>query len=258
MRGTRAALSLVLCLAAMAGAAEPTSPSPPKSGVEFQSTDVQALQRDEFANPGMLWVARGERLWKEPPTQGPACASCHGDAQRSMRGVAASYPKHDAAIGAVVDLEGRIRACAAGQQKRTPPAHESEELLALAAYIAHQSSGMASVASIDGPAAATYERGRKLYFERQGQFNLACNQCHDRSWGGKLLGERISQGHPADWPAYRLEWQSLGSLQRRLRACYYGVRAEQPAFGSGDLVALELYIAARARGVASSPPGVRK
>lgn len=97
-----------------------------------------------------------------------------------------------------------------------------------------------------------------FFFERQGQFNLACNQCHDRNWGRALLAERISQGQPADWPAYRLEWQSLGSLQRRLRACYFGVRAEQPAFGSGDLVALELYLAVRASGLAGAPPEVRK
>lgn len=47
-------------------------------------------------------------------------------------------------------------------------------------------------------------------------------------------------------------------MQRRLRACYFGVRAEMPAFGSADLVVLELYLAARARGLAASVPGVRK
>lgn len=251
-------LLAALVFSGAATRADIIAPKPLKSGIEFQGADVQALQRDEFANPGMLWVTRGERLWKAPAAQGPACASCHGDAAKSMRGVAASYPKHDAALGRVVDLEGRIRACAAAQQKREAPAWESEELLSLSAFVARQSAGLPIAVAVDGPASAAFERGRSLFFERQGQFNLACTQCHDRNWGGTLLGERISQGHPADWPAYRLEWQSLGSLQRRLRACYFGVRAEQPAFGSGDLVALELYLAARARGLAGAPPGVRK
>jgi sulfur-oxidizing protein SoxA len=88
--------------------------------------------------------------------------------------------------------------------------------------------------------------------------NLACHHCHDLSWGKTLLAETVSQGHPEGWPAYRLEWQSLGSLQRRLRACFFGVRAEQPPFGSPDLVALELYLAARARGLPISVPGVRR
>jgi len=249
---------LLAAWAAPACAIDISTPNPPKSGVEFQSADVQALQRDDFANPGMLWVSRGERLWSDAPAQSPSCSSCHGDGKRSMKGVAARYPKHDPALGRVVDLEGRIRACASGNQKRAAPAYESDELLSLTAYVAHQSAGQAPAVSVEGAGSAAFERGRKLYFERQGQFNLACNQCHDRNWGGKLLAEKISQGHPVDWPAYRFEWQSLGSLQRRLRACYFGVRAEQPPFGSADLVALELYLAARARGLPASPPGVRK
>ena len=34
--------------------------------------------------------------------------------------------------------------------------------------------------------------------------------------------------HGTAFPAYRLEWQSAGSLQRRIRACYFGIRAEMP------------------------------
>ena len=235
------------------------SPQPPRGGIEFQSADVRALQADEFANPGMLWVTRGEALWSQPRgAAGSTCASCHGEARQSMRGVAAAYPKHSPALGRVANLEERINACVRTHQKGEPLAWESPELLALTAYVARQSAGMPIAVAVQGEAKAAYERGRTLYFERQGQLNLSCTQCHDRTWGRTLLAEKISQGHPADWPAYRLEWQSLGSLQRRLRACYFGVRAEMPAFGAPDLVALELYLADRARGLALSPPGVRK
>lgn len=243
--------SAALLVAALgASAAEPPRPAPLQGGVEFQSADVRALQADEFANPGMLWVARGEALWAK------SCAACHGEAARSMRGVAASYPKHDAGLGRVVDLDGKVRACAT--RSGEAPAWESEALLALTAYVARQSLGARLAVSIDGPARAAYERGRTLYFERQGQLNIACTQCHDANWGRMLLAERISQGHPVDWPAYRLEWQAVGSLQRRLRACYYGVRAEMPAFGSADLAALQLYLAARAQGLPLAVPGVRR
>lgn len=227
-------------------------PKPLRGGIEFQSPDVRALQADAFANPGSLWVTRGAGLWEK------GCASCHGKAAASMKGIAAHYPRHDAALGRVVNLEQRINACVVGKQKAPALAWESEPLLALTAYVSAQSNGVKVDVAIAGPAAATYERGRSLYFERQGQLNLACTHCHDGSWGRTLLAERISQGHPVDWPAYRLEWQALGSLQRRLRACYYGVRAEQPAFGSDDLLALELYLADRAKGLAISVPGVRR
>ena len=243
----------------VAFSANAQTPNPPKSGVEFQSADVRAMQADEFGNPGMLWVERGAALWKEPRGASKAsCASCHGDGAQSMKGVAARYPAHDAALGRVVDVEQRINACVVGKQRDAALPWESQELLAVTAYVAHQSRGMPMAARTEGAASATYGQGRSLYFERQGQLNLACTHCHDASWGRTLLAEKVSQGQPVDWPAYRLEWQSLASLQRRLRACYFGVRAEQPAFGSSDLVALELYLANRAQGLATNPPGVRR
>lgn len=247
---SRSAAAL-LCVA-VSSACLAQRPVPPRSGIEFQGESVRALQADEFGNPGMLWVTRGEALWRE------RCISCHQEAAVSMRGVAVRHPRYDAALGRVVNLEQRINACVARAPGSQPYAAESEPLLALATYVARQSRGMPIEVATDGPAAALLARGRELYFQRQGQLNLACTQCHDASWGRTLLAETVSQGHPADWPAYRLEWQALGSLQRRLRACYYGVRAELPPFGSPDLLALELYLADRARGLPISPPGVRK
>ena len=247
-----AALLAVFSLAAAA-----QRPQPLQGGVEFQSADVRALQADEFGNPGMLWVARGEALWSQK--RGAAsCASCHGDAAKSMRGAAATHPKFSSPLGQVVNLEQRINACVTGNQKLPALAWESDELLGLTAFVARQSRGVPIAVAIDGGAAPVHELGRALYFERQGQLHLACNQCHDANWGRTLLAEKVSQGHPADWPAYRLEWQKMGSLQRRLRACYFGVRAALPEFGSPDLVALELYLADRAKGLTASVPGVRR
>ena len=227
-------------------------------GVEYQSADVKKLQADEFANPGMLWVAKGERAWREPVATGAACQSCHGEAPKSMKGVAASYPKFDASIGRVVNLDERIEACRRVNQKAPALPAESEERLVLSAFVAHQSRGLPIRVSIEGPAKAAFDRGAALYFTRVGQMNLACTHCHDRAWGKTLLNETISQGQPEGWPAYRLEWQTVASLQRRLRACFYGVRAEQPPFGDPDLVALELYLAHRAKGLPMSVPGVRR
>jgi len=67
----------------------------------------------------------------------------------------------------------------------------------------------------------------------------------------------IPQGHPTGYPVYRLEWQSLGSLQRRLRNCMTGVRAEPFNYGAPPAVALELYLMERARGMPMDAPAVR-
>jgi sulfur-oxidizing protein SoxA len=110
----------------------------------------------------------------------------------------------------------------------------------------------------DGSARPFFEAGRTLYYEQQGQLDLSCAQCHKQSWGKRLRAERISQGHPNGFPAYRLEWQTMGSLHRRLRACYQGVRAEPPVGGSPELVNLELYLAWRAQGLSIETPAVRR
>jgi sulfur-oxidizing protein SoxA len=255
----RRIVALAFGVLAVAALAQVKGPVPARSGITFESADLQKLQADDFANPGMLWVAQGERAWREPPAEGrPACASCHGDARQSMRGVAARYPKFDPGLGRVVDLEGRIDACNRTNQLGAGLAPESALRLALTAFVAHQSRGIPIGVETGGPAGAVLAAGESLYRTRIGQLNLACTHCHDASWGKTLLAERVSQGQPTGWPAYRLEWQSVGSLQRRLRACFYGVRAEQPAWDSTDLIALELYLAVRARGLAIEAPGVRR
>ncbi len=253
------AAALLLALAAGAALAqEAKRPTPLLPGPRFQSADVQALQADDFANPGMLWVARGDELWRAPGANGKRCADCHGEDAASIKGAAARHPRHDPSLGRLADLFGRIDACRQRHQGGPALARESRDALALEAFVAHQSRGLPVSVATDGPARAAWEKGRALYFTRVGQLNLACTHCHDERWGRTLLAETISQGHPTGWPAYRLEWQSAGSLQRRLRACFFGVRAAQPEYGSDDLLALELYLADRARGLPVESPGVRR
>ncbi len=91
--------------------------------------------------------------------------------------------------------------------------------------------------------------------QRQGQLNLACANCHDDNWDKRLAGSAITQGHPTGYPLYRLEWQTLGSLQRRLRACMTGIRAQPYDYGAPELVELELYLMSRARGHADRGAG---
>ena len=101
------------------------------------------------------------------------------------------------------------------------------------------------------------ERGRVLYNQRIGQLNLACVHCHDDNWGKSLAGNKIPQAHPTGYPIYRLEWQSVGSLQRRLRNCMIGMRAEPYPYGAQEYVDMELYLMWRARGMKLETPAVQ-
>ena len=68
----------------------------------------------------------------------------------------------------------------------------------------------------------------------------------------------VSPGHPTGFPVYRMGWQKIGSVDRRLRACYSGVRAELPAYNSPDLLDLSLYLAWRGESLPLESPGVRR
>ena len=250
-------LAFFCCLAAFA--AQPQRPTPLKSGVEFLSGETRALQADDFANPGMLWVTRGQTLWDEAfPANGKSCASCHGIAAESMRGVATRYPRIDAQVARLVNLEGRIEICRTQHQERAAFGYESEQLLALTSFVAYQSRAMPMNVVIDAQNQRNFERGRALYHSRLGQMNLACTHCHDQNWGKSLLAETISQGHGNAYPIYRLEWQGVGSLHRRFRSCLYGVRAETWPAGAEQYLDLELYLAWRGRGLPIETPGVRR
>jgi len=229
-----------------------------RSGYSFMKPETRAMQDDDTANPGMLGVLDGEALWKRKTgAANKACADCHDNARISMKGIAARYPAFDVALGRPVDLEQRINLCRSNRQQTTPLPYESRDLLALTAFIARQSQGTTIETGSDPQLAPFIAKGRDLFMRRQGQLNLGCTNCHDENWDKRLAGSAITQGHPTGYPLYRLEWQSLGSLQRRLRACITGIRAQPYDYGSPELVELELYLMSRARGMPMEAPAVR-
>jgi L-cysteine S-thiosulfotransferase len=252
---------LLLCATSTIGAIAIAAEIPSgerRSGYDFMGRDTRAMQDDDTTNPGMLWVLDGEGLWgRKAGAANQSCADCHGDARTSMKGVAARYPAFDAARGRPVNLEQRINICRTERQKASPLAFESKDLLALTAFVAAQSRGSALDVAIDERTKPFLDTGRALFHTRQGQLNLACTNCHDDNWGQRLGGNVVPQAHPTGYPLYRLEWQSVGSLQRRLRNCLIGMRAEPYEYGAPEYVALEFYLMARARGMKMESPGVR-
>ena len=249
----------MLLLAAVAGAsAQEIPPAERRSGYEQMGRETRAMQDDDTANPATFWVLEGESSWsRKAGAANRACFDCHGDAAASMKGVAARYPAHDAKRGRLLNIEQRINACRVENQEARPLAYESRELLALTAYVARQSRGVAIDIRPDANAKTNLDAGRALFTRKLGQIDLSCAQCHEQNWGRHLAGNPIPQAHPTGYPIYRLEWQGVGSLQRRLRNCMSGLRAESFEYGSPELVELEYYLMWRARGMKIETPAVR-
>lgn len=239
----------LLLLATVLAQAQTPAPDGRRSGLDFMTPATQALQRDDTQNPALLWLKDGEQRFAAD------CARCHEPA--AMRGVAARYPAFDGALGRPLTLSARINRCRVQRLAAPAWAPESDALLAVEAFVASASRGLPIAPPADARLAPWREQGRALYRRRLGQLDFSCADCHDRVAGGRLGGSTIPQAHPTAYPIYRLEWQTMGSLQRRLRNCMSGVRAEPFAYGAPEFVALELYLMQRAAGMAVETPGVR-
>ncbi len=227
-----------------------------RSGFDEMSPSLQAMQRDDFANPAMLSVQAGEQAWQRSARGERSCASCHTGAQ-SMRGVAARYPAWDARLARPVNLGTRINLCRERHQGLPAWPPEAEDRVGLEAYVGLQSRGLPIQPPADERLRPFVQRGEALFRERIGQLSLSCAQCHDERAGGRLGATRIPQGHATGYPIYRLEWQGMGTLGRRIRNCMTGVRAEPLALDSVEMAELELVLAARAMGMPLETPAVR-
>ena len=255
---------LLLAAAAIGLVAEPESAiasqeSPaPVSGYGSQMPETRDIQDDDDQNPGFLWVDYGAALWEEREAgSGKVCASCHGQAEETMRGVGAIYPKFDAGTGKLMNLEQRINRCRAENQEAAAWPWETRELLAMTAFIRHQSRGMPISVDIDGPARPFFEKGKAYFYRRMGQMDMSCAHCHENYVGKLLRSDLLTQAQINGWPVYSLGYTRIVSTHEIFRHCNQKIRAEELDFGAAEYVNLELYMSWRGNGLAIETPGVR-
>jgi len=227
------------------------------SGWLFRAEETQALEIDDFENPGMPAVDAGLELWTTADgSEGKACADCHGDISE-MAGVRTTMPKINE-DGKLWSMEEYINNCrtermGAEAWKRT----KSAPMLAMNAAISLQSRGMPMNVAVDGPAAPYWEIGQQLYYTRVGQLDMSCASCHEDNFGVHIRADHLSQGQINGFPTYRLKWGSLGSIHRRFKGCMKNIRATPYKPGGEEFMALELYVASRGNGLSVESPAVR-
>ena len=228
------------------------------SGWRFRNAETQAMEADDFVNPAFLYVDQGEELWSTVDgAEGKSCESCHGDASEGMKGVRAAMPKWNAAAGKPWAMEMWVNNCRTERMKADEWKWESNEMLSMTAFVGLQSRGMPVAPDLSGDAPVWVEKGKDLYYLRTGQLDLSCASCHEDNWGNMIRADHLSQGHTNGFPTYRLKWQGLGSLHRRLKGCVKDTRADGYAIGSDENLALELYLATRGAGLIVETPAVR-
>jgi sulfur-oxidizing protein SoxA len=230
------------------------------SGWLFREPETRELEADSFQNSGMLYVERGQEIWNTVEgSKGKSCASCHNDAAESMKGISAHYPKWDADAKRPINIELQIDKCRTENMGAEAYKFDAPEQKALTTFIKYQSLGAPVKLDLkQGEMQSWWDRGRKEYYTRTGQLNLACASCHEASMGKHIRADHLSQGQANGFPTYRLKQADMVSLHNRLRGCIRDTRAEMPKPFSDELMALEVYVTWRGTGLSVETPAVRQ
>ena len=203
---------------------------PPRSGYEFLTESTREMQDDEFANPGMMEVEKGQKLFNTPGDNGKTCATCHGeDGEKLNTKKIAQFPVFNKEFNEPFTLQKQINLCWEDQLDNVPFIDDCVEVVALETFVRHKAKGETVNVDVSGDLKPYYEAGKELYNTRFGQLDMACKHCHDYFAGKKMRNQVLSQGHSNGFPEYRLGTGRITSLQRRLRECFVSFRSSLPA-----------------------------
>ncbi|MEO9824883.1 MAG: sulfur oxidation c-type cytochrome SoxA [Paracoccaceae bacterium] len=225
------------------------------SGWHFRSSETQALQTDDFDNPGMIFVDQAIDEWDVVDgSEGKACSSCHEDVA-AFEGLRTQLPRVE--DGQLVTMENLINECRTDRMGAEKWKYSGTQMTGMTALISLQSRGLPMNVAIDGEASDFWEKGKELYYTRVGQLDMACSNCHEDNYGVMIRADHLSQGQTNGFPTYRLKNAKLNSMHGRFKGCMSNIRATPFKEGGDEFKALELYLASRGNGLSVESPSVR-
>ena len=230
-----------------------------KSGYDYIKPESRAMQDDDFENPGMLAVEKGQVLFnRKPDGAGKSCAECHGEdgANLNTKNIA-HYPVYSEEAAEIVTLQKRISRCRDNTSGSKPLPTDHPDLVNLETFVRNRAIGEAVNVQTDGAMAELLQAGKQLYNTRYGLIDMACYHCHDLYPGQMIRGQKISQGQGNGFPAYRLGTGEITNLHQRIQQCLTLMRAEPFAADSDEIKLLGLHIMSRSNGLRIETPAVR-
>ena len=227
------------------------------SGWLYREDDTRDMERDDFDNPGMVFVDRGLDSWnKAQGAKGESCVGCH-QGPETFAGLRAVLPRVDEKSGKLMTMEDYINGCVTERMGLEAWGMTGDKMKDMLALISMQSRGMPVNVAIDGAAAPFWEKGKEIYYTRFGQLEMSCANCHEDNQGQMIRADHLSQGQINGFPTYRLKDAGILSAQQRFIGCVRDTRAETFKAGSDEFKALELYVASRGNGLSVEGVSVR-
>ncbi len=217
----------------------------------------QWVEIEEFP-PYELNISKGQELFEKPFANGKTYASCF---ENGGMGIRQNYPYFDTDRGEVITLELAINECREANGEK-PLKWKRGPIADISAYMAYTSRGNVFDIKIpdDPRAVAAYERGKKHFYQKRGQLNMACADCHKFYSGMKVRADLLSPalGHLTHFPVYRSKWGGIGTTHRRYGGCNAQVRAKPYKAQSAEYRALEYFHTYMSNGLEVNGPGARK
>ena len=211
-------------------------------------------QRDEMMEmpPFEDNIDHGKELYEKTP----GMKKCFPDPA-----IAGEYPKYIKGKG-VETLSGAIVSCAKKNKQKgwKLTKGKTADLEAYFANVSKEKGKKVHIVIDSKEAAEAYERGKKEYYSQRGYLKLSCATCHVQGAGQRVRNEYLSPllGHTTHFPVYRLKWQGLGTLERRLKGCNKNQGETPHKPGSTWTKELLYFMAYMSNGLPVDGPDVRK
>ena len=211
---------------------------------------------EEFP-PYELNISQGEELFNKPFANGKTYADCF---ENGGMGIRQNYPYFDTERNEVVTLELAINECRKANGEK-PLKWKRGPIADISAYMAYTSRGnIIDIKIPNAEAQKWYDRGKKHFYQKRGQLNMACADCHKFYSGNLIRADKLSPalGHLSHFPVYRSKWGGLGTTHRRYGGCNSQVRAKPFKAQSAEYRALEYFHTYMSNGLEVNGPGARK
>lgn len=216
--------------------------------------------------PYELGLSLGKKMWETPFKNGQSFASCF---KNGGKNIAQGYPYWDEGTQKIRTAEMDLMDCASKNDEKfsflTADLSKDQgprvQLAQLTAYFYSLSQGQRIKIDVSSPGAVkAYEDGKKFWWQRRGQLNFACSNCHMDIAGKNFGGNQplsAALGHTTAWPAQRLEWGRLETLHQRYITCNSQVRAKPFKHGSETYNNLQFYETYMSSGLPLTAPAMR-
>lgn len=237
-------------------------------GEQFAMSDSDRAMYAEMLenNPADLMVANGEELIAELCGGDAGVAAFFNVTEDQLPKYVAGFPRYLPDFKQVVGIDQALQGLMS-KNGHKPFKLKSSKMFDMSSYVKSLANG--EVINIDTSAnkqmKKAYALGEVTYMTKRGGRGLSCNSCHSEDIVGAVLRTQplpdlTSNGVAvaATWPAYRMTKSSLRTLQRRFQGCMKNALLKVIPIGSPEMVALEVYLTAKAKGTEIAIPGLKR